>query len=55
MAQEVERSHDTPADLLIGWGIGEREVLCPLAGWLGASKAPVGQGEEWATYFPSRG
>ena len=39
--KEREKSYDTPADLLIGWG--KRGLMYdPLGGSLGAYNAPIG-------------
>ena len=44
-----ERSSDTPADLLIGWG-KKGLMMHLLVGW-GHIRSTWGGGEEWATYL----
>ena len=47
IAQGEERSHDTPADLLIGWG--KRGLMMHLqVGWGIKGLRP---GEDWPTYL----
>ena len=49
IAQEEERSRDTPADLMTGWG--KRVLMIHLLlGW-GCIRPLQRWGEEWATYL----